>query len=124
MKLRRFRCLIVFFLAMFAMNGIAAAARACTLSQVRHEHSVNQILHVEVEPSCPEAAATLCSTHCVQEAKSGEQKAPADTPVALIAPPPALTYATFPRVQSTLHVASSNLIVGPPLTILFGHLRN
>ncbi|UCG95954.1 MAG: hypothetical protein JSW31_09930 [Burkholderiales bacterium] len=124
MRLKRIRWLIVFIVAMFTVNGVAAAARACTLSQVRHEHSTLQWQQAKVDATCPEAAATPCVSHCVQEAKSGEQKAPVDSPPAVIAPPLALTQATFPPVQSPLHVASSDLIVGPSLTILFGNLRN
>ncbi len=124
MKLKRIRWLIVFFLAMFTVNGIAAAARACTLSQVRHEHSALLLQQAAADASCPEAAATVCATHCVQEAKSAEQKAPVDSPPAVIAPPLVLTYAAFPPMQSPLHGVSSDLIVGPSLTILFGNLRN
>lgn len=124
MRLRSLRWLIVFFLAMFTVNGIAAVTRACTLSQVRHEHSTIQWQQAKVDATCPEAAAMLCVSHCVQEAKSGEQKAPVDSPPAVIAPPLALTYATFPPVQSPLHVVSSDLVVSPSLTILFGNLRN
>jgi len=124
MKVRRSRWLIALFVALFAVHGIAAAARACTLSEVRHEHGTQLLQEVAVDPTCPEDTATPCTTHCVQEAKSGEQRAPVDSPPAVIAPPLALRYATFPRVQQhTVHVASSDPVVGPPLTILFGNLR-
>jgi hypothetical protein len=126
MKLQRIRYLLVFFLAVFVVNGVAAATRACTLSQVRHEHSAAQRLQAAPDPTCPEAAATPCVAHCVQEAKSAEQKVPvvADSPAAFIAPPLVLSHASFPRVQAMLPVALSQPVVGPPLTILFGNLRN
>lgn len=126
MRLQRIRYLLVFFLAMFVVNGVAAATRACTLSQVRHQHGAAQRLQAAPDPTCPEAAATPCVVHCVQEAKSAEQKVPvvADSPAAFIAPPLDLRHASFPPVQAILPVALSQPIVGPPLTILFGHLRN
>lgn len=123
MRIQRTRSLLVFFLALFMLNSVAAAARACTLSAVRHQHTSIQLQQDEVDRSCPEAAATLCVTHCVQEAKSGEQKVPADSPPAPMAPLLTFVYEAFRPEPTCLLVASSLLIVGPPLTILFGHLR-
>lgn len=125
MRIQRIRRLLIFFLAMFMFNSVAAATRACTLSQVRHEHSALQLLDAKIDRTCPEAAATLCVTHCVQEAKSAEVKAPVDSPpAAAMAPLAAFSYATLRPQPARLPVAITHLVVGPPLTILFGNLRN
>ncbi len=125
MRLQRVRALLIFFLAMFMVNSVAAVTRACTLSQVRHEHSALQLLSAEIDRNCPEAAATLCAIHCVQEAKSAEVKAPADLPPATaMAPLSAASYAGLRPEPARLPVAITHFVVGPRLTILFGHLRN
>jgi hypothetical protein len=123
MRLQRIRCLLVFVLALFMVNSVAAAARACTLTQVRHEHSTIQLLQASVERACPEATATLCGTHCLQEAKSAEVKAPVDSPAALIAPLFTFIHSTVRPEPAHLPVAIAQVIVGPSLTILFGNLR-
>ena len=125
MRIQRIRRLLIFFLAMFMLNSVAAAARACTLSQVRHEHSAAQLLEARIDRTCPEATATLCVTHCVVEAKSAEVKAPVDSPpVGAIAPLLTFSYGTLRPQPARLPVAITHLVVGPRLTILFGNLRN
>ncbi len=125
MGMRRFRYLLVFLVAIFTVNSIAAAARACTFSQVRAEHTAIQLRDAGGdELNCSESDfATGCVTHCAQDARSGEQKAPADLPLPAFAPPSTVVYFSSRPAPIPLPVASSQLIVGPSLTILFGHLR-
>lgn len=124
MKLRRYRWVLLLVMALFMVNNVGAAARACLLTAAAHEHVSIRVQAPADDPSCPEAVATPCGMHCVQDAKATEQKAPADAPVAAFAPPLAYVLPSFRPVPARLPVAVSPVVVGPPLTILFGNLRN
>jgi hypothetical protein len=124
MRTRHFRLLLILFVAFFAANSVAAAARVCMMGGAGQHPPIFEVMQHGQDSTCPQASTTPCFDHCYQEAKRAEQKAPADLS-APAAPPPALfPYATLRPQLPVLSLAETPPIVGPPLTILYGNRRN
>ena len=116
----------VFFVVMFLANNAVASSRACMVQLAAEEHTAIQVLDSSGnENLCPEAdnVAANCLAHCTQSYKSDQQNFSFDVPAVVFAPPLSLHRAWVPIEPRRLVSASAPLVVGPPLTILFGNLR-
>ena len=125
MNTGRVRYLLVFFVAMFLANNVAAAARACIVELTGQEHAVVQQADAGGdEHVCPVSEdAARCFTHCTQSFKNDQQKLATDVPGIAFASPLSLPRVWFRTEPRALVVAAAPPPVGPPLTILFGNLR-
>ena len=114
-------------LAAMLVWGVAAVCSAHGLLQasaptptVAGAASAGGGVHACAEPS----AAAACHDHCLTGSGGDEPSAAVHAPVAVAISAFARHYIRVPIIPAQRVAASAPLIVGPPLTILFGHLRN
>ena len=119
------RFVLVFFVAMFLANNVAAAARACISVLAGQEHAAMQQADAGGdEHLCPASDdAARCFTHCTQSVKNDQQNRSIDVSGIVLASPLSVPRIWFQAQPRAFVLAAAPPLVGTPLTILFGNFR-
>lgn len=115
------RYVAMFLAAMLFANNAVAAVRAC-VAMPQHNGAATA---AGMDPACPQSDRTgPCLKHYAQNYQSDETRLWVAFPPLAFAPVNAVAQVSFQSPPQRLVLASASPIVGPPLTILFGNLRN
>ena len=126
MRSKRIRYLITFVAAMFLANNVAVAARVFISGLSAQDMVAVQALDATGvgHPMPVDDDMDLCLRHCVQSYKSHEQELATNAFKVAFLPAMFVPYFSVKIKPAASVVALAPQAAGPPLTILFGNLRN